>query len=863
VTAPSSLAAPSEPGEDWAARPAAEVLAALGSSPSGLPDADAEDIRARVGPNSLAAHRVSAWRVLGRQFRNAVLVLLLITTVIAAALGDTTDAAIILVILVASVGLGFFDEYRAERTTARLRDALGHTAVVVRGGSARVVPLDALVPGDVVELTMGALVPADVRILVSHDLECDESLLTGESAPVTKTAEPVQARSIADRASMAYMGTTVAAGAGTAVVTSTGHGTELGRMAASLDTAAPETAFQAGLRHFSVLLMIVGAVLVVSIVVTGVLLHRSLLESMLFALAIAVGITPQLLPAVVTTSLSAGARRLARQHVLVKRLVCIEDLGNIDVLVTDKTGTLTDGRIDFERSIGPDGADRPDLVVLAAAMTPDAAGGGSTGALDTALVRAASRILLAAALPALVDATPFDHERRTAAALLAAASGRLLVVKGAPEAVLARCAEVPPEAADTLAELLHHGARVLAVGSAPTTATRCADTEGLTLRLEGFLAFTDPPRTDAAASLARLHDLGVRVVIATGDHPLVAQTVADALGLVDGGTLTGDDLDRIDDASLPAALADTRILARVTPQQKARAVRVLRKEGRTIGFLGDGVNDSLALHEADVGISVDSATDVAKNAADVILLEKDLGVIAAGIAEGRRIFANTIKYVFMAASSNFGNMISAAAASAFLPFLPMLPSQILLSNLLYDASQLSIATDRVDAAAVRAPSRWDMGAVRRFMLVFGPLSSAFDLAMFAMLLGVFHADATLFHSGWFVEALVTQALVVLVIRTRVTPFFRSRPSTPLLLSLLAVVTTAVLLPYSPLAPVLGLEPLPVTLLATIALVVVLYLVVAEIAKWALFRADEAHRRPLHRRRRLIRSAARFGLAARP
>lgn len=821
-----------------ATRTAEEVLADLGSRPAGLTDQEAAARREQGGANVVRLRRVSALAVLGRQFRNAVLLMLLATAVLAAVLGDVTDAVVIAVILAASVLLGFANEYAAERSTARLCTSLTQSAVVVRAGAARTVAATELVAGDVVELTPGCRVPADLRLLAATGLTCDESTLTGESLPAEKGTAPVPPGTpVGDQASMAWLGTIVRAGVGRGVVVATGDRTRLGTLAQRLDTRAPETAFQAGLRRFSLLLVYVAVALVATILVTGVLLGRPLVDSVLFALAIAVGITPQLLPAVVNTSLAAGARRLAAARVLVKRLVCIEDIGNVQVLVTDKTGTLTTGSITLTGAVGPAGGEDRGLVALAAAATSGGGGGSTTDALDAALVAAAP----GPRAPEPVAVLPFDHERRLSSALVAlpGAAGTTLVTKGAPEAVLARCRAVPDAAGSVAQSWLDRGARVIAVATRPAPgATTLTPADEADLTLAGFLVFADPPREDAGPALRRLEDLHVDVVVATGDHPAVAAEVAHTLGLGTGAPLVGADVDALDDAALRAAVLRARIVARVSPEQKERLVRVLRGGGTTVGFLGDGVNDALALHAADVGISVDTATDVAKDAADVVLLEKSLDVIADGVAEGRRIFANTLKYVFMAASGNFGNMISAAAASVFLPFLPMLPGQILLGNLLYDASQLTISTDRVDPPQLARPAHWDLAMIRRFMLVFGPLSSVFDLLTFALLIGVFHAGETLFHTGWFMESLASQALVVLVIRTRVVPFVRSRASGALVASLVAVVVVAVALPFSPLAGVLGFTRPPLSLLAALAVVVVAYLAVADLTKWLFFRAEE-------------------------
>ncbi len=844
--------APSSPHPEWASEDVPTVLGRLHSRIGGLTGPEVEAARDRVGPNVIRSHRANAAAVLLRQFRNAVLLLLLGTAALAGALGDVTDAVIIGVILLASVLLGFVNEYAAERATARLTDALTQSAVVVRDGSTESLAVRELVPGDIVRLSMGCRVPADLRIIESSELSCDESVLSGEALPSAKSPAPVLgAATIADQSSMAFMGTIVRGGTGSGVVVATGTATEIGRIAAGLDRRDPETAFQLGLRRFSFLLVSVAAALVAVVLITGVLLERPLIQSVLFALAIAVGVTPQLLPAVVNSSLAAGARRLAKRQVLVKRLVCIEDIGNISVLVTDKTGTLTEGTMTFEHGLDGTGAPAPGLAFLAAcAVEGGGAGTGTTDALDGALVAAAGP-----GVPAALATIPFDHERRISSALVDVDGARLLVAKGAPESILARCA--PSAAAAAIADSeLRKGGRVIAVATRPLPgATTIGPADESALELRGFLTFSDPPKPEARESLATLEGLGIRLMIATGDHPAVAAEVAGTLGMEVGAPLSGDDIDALDDADLTVALSTTAIVARVSPEQKARVVQLLRRGGATVGFLGDGVNDSLALHAADVGISVDTATDVAKDAADVILLEKSLDVIAVGVAEGRRIFSNTLKYVFMAASGNFGNMISAAAASAFLPFLPMLPGQILLGNLLYDGSQLAISSDRVDASAVRTPSRWDIASIGRFMLVFGPLSSVFDLLTFALLLGGFHTDPTQFRTGWFIESLASQALVVLVIRTRRVPFVRSRPSAPLLASLAAVVAIAIALPFTPLGPLLGLQPPAVLLLVALAGVVIAYLVIADVAKALFFRA-EARRAapPTHPRIRHLRRA---------
>ncbi|WAJ47614.1 magnesium-translocating P-type ATPase [Mycobacterium sp. Aquia_216] len=850
--------------------PVAVVLRWLDTSEGGLSRAEASARLLRDGPNAVRTHQVSAIAVLGRQLRSAVLGLLAVTAVLSFFLGDSKQAIIIGIILAASIGLGFVNEYRAERASAALHSGVHHTAVVCRDGHFMKVDVTALVPGDVIRLALGEAVPADVRLIEVNGLECNESILSGESSASEKSVPPVNADvGLADSTDLAFMGTIVSAGEGLGVVYATGANTEFGRIAAGLGERQPETEFQAGLRRFSYLLLWVALALTVLILVTNLLLRRPVIDSVLFALAIAVGITPQLLPAVVSTSLATGSRRLARLKVLVKRLVCIEDLGDIDILITDKTGTLTEGRISLVDAVDPGGT-RDDAVLRAGLLATDvdaASGGVSANAMDTALWESPAAEGLLTASVRRVATLPFDHARRATSALLDDAGRRVLVVKGAPEQVLQKCEGLPDAAQGTLAALFTSGRRVVAVASKPApelTALTAEDECGL--MLDGFLVFADEPKAAARDSLAQLAALGIELKVATGDNPKVAEKVCADLGLPSKGTITGTAMDTLDDARFDEAARDNTIFARISPEQKARLIVSLRRTGRSVAFLGDGVNDALALHAADVGISVDTAADVAKDAADVVLLEKDLSVLAMGVAEGRRIFANTIKYVLMGTSSNFGNMFSAAAASAVLTFLPMLPSQILLNNLLYDSSQLAIPTDRVDKEQLLAPSHWNIAFIRRFMLTFGPISSLFDFLTFGLMLGVLHAGPVEFRTGWFVESLATQTLIIFAIRTRRVPFVRSRPGLVLTLAALAVVVIGVALTVSPVAHQLGFTPLPWLFFAALVLFTIVYLVVVEITK-TVFYADPMHLagRP-HRTRgqmhRIQRRAARFSHSGR-
>ncbi|WP_084484540.1 magnesium-translocating P-type ATPase [Nocardia anaemiae] len=848
-----------------AALPTSDVLTALAVTDAGLTEDESSGRLRRWGPNAVRTHQARLAPVLLRQLRSPLLLLLAFTAVVSFFVGERTNAVIIGLILAASVGLGVGNEYRAEKAAEGLHDRIRHRAVVVRAGRPRSVDIVELAPGDIVDLRAGELVPADLRLISVTALHCDESVLTGESTAAAKSTTPVTANSaLAEWDSCALMGTVVSSGSGRGVVVATGAATEFGRIALGLGETHPDTEFQIGLRKFSMLLVYTAAVLTIGIFAVNVVLQRPLLDALLFSLAIAVGISPQLLPAVVSTSLAAGSRQLARGKVLVKRLVCIEDLGDIEILFTDKTGTLTEGRLEFMRSVGPDGSASDEAMLLGLVCTDALAREGRLTRgepLDTALWDSTAAPRDSAAKYDRLAVLPFDHQRRLVSVLAEDPDGRRsIITKGAPESVLSRCTGVPNTVHAVLDTELAAGHRIVAVANRPAPGWNSLrpDDENA-LRLRGFLVFLDPPKTSACVALARLAELGVTVKVITGDHPTVAARVCDELGLPPGDVLTGTDIDRFDDHQLAEKITTTAIFARVDPEQKARIVRVQRRAGLDVAFLGDGVNDALALHAADVGISVDSATDVAKDAADVVLLEKDLQVLADGVVQGRRIFANTMKYVLMGTSSNFGNMVSAAGASAFLPFLPMLPSQILLNNLLYDTSQLAIPTDTVDPEQLARPARWDIGLIRRFMLVFGPISSLFDFATFAVMLLVFDADETLFHTGWFVESLATQTLVLFVIRTRRSPFFRSRPSVALMTAALAAVGIGAVLPATPLAHSLGFRSLPDGFFLALTIMVVAYLGLAELGKRRFFRTPPpvSEQRPRASGHRIERRAARF------
>jgi P-type Mg2+ transporter len=824
-----------------------EVLSRLGTSFVGLSSRDAAERLQQFGPNALSTHEVRATAVLWRQIRNPILILLLGAALVSGLTGGGTNAVIIAVIVALSVGLGFLNEYRAEVAMDSLRGKIRHEAEVLRDGETCRVPVANLVPGDVVSLRIGVLVPADLRLVKVDELECDEGVLTGESMPVVKSVPAVTDRQGMDQPGCAFMGTIVHQGTAVGVVVQSGARTAFGQIAAGLSEKQGQTAFEVGLSRFSRFLFGVAAVLTAFIFIANVALSRPLIDALLFSLAIAVGIAPEMMPAIVTVSLSSGSRALAAKKVLVKRLVAIEDLGNIEILFTDKTGTLTEGVITFEQGLDAEGqeSDTPLLLGLVcneATIGEEGPVGGN--ALDQALWSCPGATKGGSARVAAYErlgVLPFDHERQLCSVLVKDPAGNSLVItKGAPEVVMDRCIDVPVGARLTLEALFSEGKRVVALATRPA-----ASTQGLTpkdelgLSLVGFLTFADRPKADAGASIAQLERLGVDVKIITGDNGLVASKVCSEIGVDCTGVLSGAQVEELDDDELETAILTTTVFARISPDQKSRIIKVARRTGKDVAFLGDGVNDAVALHHADVGISVDSGTDVAKDAADVVLLDKDLGVLAEGVMEGRRIFANTMKYVLMSTSSNFGNMFSAAGASVFLSFLPMLPTQILLNNLLYNAGQLVIPTDRVDPEALARPAAWDMKFIRRFMSVFGPVSSIFDFLTFWVMLSILHAGHTEFRTGWFVESIATQTLVIYVIRTRRVPFFKSRPSLPMLFVPTGAALVGAILPYTGLAHLLGFTPLPTSFFLLLFGMVVVYLLLVELAKTRFYRAPHA------------------------
>lgn len=789
---------------------------------------------------------------------NPLAIILLLASVISAALGELINASIIITMVVFSVALNFIQTYRSQKAVESIRKEVAPTATVLRDGEWMETPRRQVVPGDVIRLSAGDLVPADATLLETRDLHVQQAALTGESLPVEKTAT-TNARGPSDGQTdlhKVFLGTSVVSGTATAVVTATGTTTVFGDIAQRLATRAPETEFERGTRRFGFLIMRTTILLVLFVLLVSVLFHRAFMESLLFAVALAVGLTPEFLPMITTITLGRGAVLMARKKVIVKHLEAMQNFGSIDVLCSDKTGTLTSGEMSLEQHLDPFGAPSERVFVLAFLNSLHET--GITNPLDEAIKERHRRDPLDTAVlthdhPDIhdyqkVDEIPFDFERRRVSIVVKHQQQTLLITKGAPESVLSVCTSYEAnnqqhpfdEVARTQIEATYRdisaqGYRILAVAYANVAAKDVfAPVDETALVLAGFLTFSDPPLVTAGSTIRALQQDGVQVKILTGDNELVTQHVCAQVGIDASRIMLGAELEKISDSALAHIVEQTSVFARVSPSQKNRIILALKNRSHVVGYLGDGINDAPSLHAADVGISVSSAVDVAKDAADFILLERGLDVLHAGIIEGRKSFGNVMKYLLMGTSSNFGNMFSMAVAVLFLPFLPMLPTQILLNNFLYDLAQVTIPTDKVDETFIRKPQRWNIKLIRDFMIYIGPLSSIYDFLTFFVLLKVFHASEQFFHTGWFVESLATQTLVIFVIRTARNPL-RSKPSLALAFTTVAIVIFGSVLPYTPLGSLIGFTALPIAFLLFIALATGTYLLLVEAVKRKLMR----------------------------
>lgn len=816
----------------------------LGTTMQGLSEAEAERRLTVYGPNEPRDHRrLSRTSVLWNQLRNPLLTLLILATVASAMTGQWIDASIVLTIVIASTGIGYSREYRAQSAAERLKIRILTHASVWRDGRLMTLPVRQIVPGDVVSLSAGSLVPADALVIDATDCFVNESVLTGESFPVAKKAGVVSAAAtVAERGNCVFLGTNVRSGTARCLIVNTGSATRFGAIADHLTLRPPENEFDRGLRHFGYLLTSVMFVMVLAVFAVNMILGREPIDTLLFAIALAVGLSPELLPAILNVNLARGAQAMAHRGVLVRRLNAIENLGSMDVLCTDKTGTLTQGVIELEGAYDADAMRSDEVLQLAACNA--ALQTGLANPLDEALLRARQPEL---ACTEKLAEVPYDFVRKRLSVVVRTPSGIQLITKGAFEQVLEMCQRTADGVVlDAERRTLlrgrcdawsREGTRVLAV------ATRRLDEQSsygrddeIRLDFVGFLTFLDRPKDGVVQAIRDLNALGVDIKLITGDNLLVAQHVAAAVGLGTGRVLTGKDLDELHDEALWQAAQNTDLFVEVDPNQKERIILSLKKIGHVVGFLGDGINDAPAMHAADTSLSVEQATDVAREAADFVLLERDLDVIRGGIEAGRTTFANTLKYVLTTTSANLGNMMSMALASLFLPFLPLLAGQILLNNFLSDIPAVGLADDRVDQEWITRPQRWNIRFIGRFMLVFGVLSSLFDILTFAVLLGLFSAGVELFRTGWFVESLLTELVVALIVRTR-GPVLRSRPGRLLWILTAAVGALTFIIPYLPFSALLGFTALPFTMLTSLVMVTLMYVLTAEFAKSRFYRSS--------------------------
>lgn len=823
------------------------------TTPTGLDSSEAKIRLKRYGPNTFHPQKkYAALLQLLSKFNNPLIIILLAASTISAFTGDVTNFIIILLMVIISVTLDFIQEYKAGKEAEKLRQLVTVHVQALRDGKTQEIPLSSLVPGDIVLLAAGDLVPADGRLLEAKDFFVNQALLTGEPYPVEKKpGELPDEAEILSATNTVLRGTSVVSGSAKILICETASNTVLGDIADSLIAKAPPTAFENGTRKFGLLIMRLTILLVLFVLLVNVYYQRPWLESFIFAIALAVGLTPELLPMIVSVTLARGAQRMSNKKVIVKKLTSIQNLGSMDVLCTDKTGTLTEAKIRLEKHI--DALGNENERILEWAYLNSYFETGLRNPLDEAILEHKN---IDTSSWQKIDEVPFDFERRRVSVLVDNGQKRMLIVKGAPEDILRLCTTyeggsethlLPLDDAamislKTLCDSLgKEGFRVLGIAwrQVENDYSHAVVGDEKKLVFSGFAAFLDPAKESAKKALQDLSDNGVSIKIITGDNELVTKHICDQLQLPITGILMGADLLKLDDQALIGKVENINLFCRVTPSQKNRIILALKSRGHTVGYLGDGINDAPSLHSADIGISVDSAVDVAKEAADMILLEHDLNVLRSGVIEGRRTFGNIMKYIMMGTSSNFGNMFSMAGASLFLPFLPMLPTQILINNMLYDISEIPIPLDNVDQEYLARPRQWDINFVRKFMLIIGPISSIFDFLTFFVMIKVLQAGEALFHTGWFIESLATQVLVIFIIRTRKNPF-KSRPNMWLTIFSLCIVGLAILLPFTPLGNYLGFVAPPLLFFLILTGMVIIYLLAVEAVKQWFYKRYAIH-----------------------
>ncbi len=815
------------------------TLSGLRATDKGLTTSEAARRLSLTGPNeTVRKSQGSVWTDILGFLSNPLVIILILAGALSASVGDPVGGGIIVAILVVSSALNLVQSSKSRGALKNLESVIAPVARALRDGRVDSVPRRSLVPGDVIQLKAGDLVPADCRLLTSSDLHIAQASLTGESFPVLKLVVPDAVPNVeaSEHVGAAYLGTSVVSGYGTAIVVLTGRQTAFGDVAVRLASKAPPTEFERGLRRFGGLILRTVIFLVLFVFLISIVMKRDPFQSLLFSVALAVGLTPEFLPMIVTITLSKGAAKMAKSGVIVKNLASMQLFGSIDILCTDKTGTLTTGVMVLEQSVDAFGGDGK--AALETAALNSALQGGMDNPLDAA-------VLAANPLkdpPQKGGEIPFDFERRRLSVIVRGADESKLICKGAYESIIGICTtamgkpltdDLKSKIDDTYHGLAEKGLRIIAVGSR-TSSVQIEPilAEERDLDLLGFLGFIDPPLPDALETIDALEATGVTVKIISGDSDLVVRTVCEKVALEPGKVVLGIEVEKISDAALGKVAEETTVFARCSPAQKNRIIAALRARGHVVGYMGDGINDAPSLHAADVGISVMGAAEVAKDAASVVMSQAGLSALTDGILEGRRAFGNVMKYLLMGTSSNFGNMFSMAGAMVFLPILPMLPTQILLNNFLYDLSQVTIPSDHVDDSFVRHPRHWDIKLIQNFMLVIGPVSSLFDFLTFYVLLKVLNAPEKEFHTGWFVESLFTQILVIFVIRTMGRPW-KSRPSGPLTFTVLGVLTAALIVPYTPLGTVIGFVPLPLAYFGFLLGATAVYLAMVEWLKGKL------------------------------
>ncbi len=823
-----------------------EAYHMLAVGPKGLEDSEVARRLKQYGPNTLKNNaNTSLFILFISQFKSPITILLIVAAILSAGLGDISDTLIILCIITLSSLLGFWQEKGAANAVKELLKMVHLKCRVIRNGTSKEIAVEEVVPGDIVTLSAGDIIPGDCLILDSKELFVDEAAFTGETFPVEKNSgKPLPANTVlSKRSNTLFMGASIISGKATALVMATGKLTEFGKISTNLQLKAPETDFELGIRKFGYLLMEVTLILVIIIFGVNVFLHKPILDSFLFSLALAVGLTPQLLPAIISVNLSTGAKRMAKLQVIVKRLSSIENIGSMNILCSDKTGTITAGKVNLKDTLDINGNHNDK--VLEYAWLNASLQQGFRNPIDDAICLAYKETTPTFTVQSEI---PYDFIRKRLTVVIKGEKENLAITKGALNSIISICSQTEMATgklfniADSKAaiqeqyeKLSEAGFRTLGVAYKPVndTGSFTRDDEKDMIFL-GFITLFDPPKPNVEVIIHKLNTLGVKLKIITGDNALVAKSLALQVGIKDPKIVTGAELQKMTKAALMHQALHTDIFAEVEPNQKERIISILKNGGNVVGFMGDGINDAPALHTADVGISVDTAVDVAKEAADIVLLSQDLDVLTNGIIEGRKTFTNTMKYIFMATSANFGNMFSMAGASLFLPFLPLLPKQILLTNLLTDFPEMAIATDRVDDQNIQVPQRWDISFIRKFMIIFGLLSSVFDFLMFGILLFVFHAKEKEFQTAWFIESVISATLIVLVVRTRV-PFFKSLPGKYLSIATAIIVVFVLVLPFTPFSVWFDFVKLPFMFYILMSLLVAIYILSAEIVKHAFYK----------------------------